>query len=143
MRPLTSDVGGQGLELATPHGLCPVADLPVARSAVLQSKCTARGALQTVGELRDGHARRMAEQDVDVIGCVSDGEDSALDDAGLSFQERRKPGIEAGLDPRVAMSRRPDEMDEEAGEGVRARAVGEWVHDPYIGRRREKVARNS
>lgn len=102
-----------------------------------------RGSLEAVGDLRDGDARRMTDEDMDMVGRVADSHELAVERAGFSFEQSGEPSVEARLEPWHALTRRPDEVDHEDGRGVGMPRDerNERIHRCPVGHIRRGVAR--
>ena len=118
---LVPDVTDDRIESTRRDGLGPIADLPheLIGAWELAVQSAARRALEALRELGHGDARRMAYEDMDVIGSHPDGEHGAVEMSGLALEHVGEPAVEAWFEPRCPTPRRPDEVDEEDGHGVR------------------------
>ena len=77
-----------------------------------------RGSLEAVSDLRDRDARRITDQDVDVIGRVASSDEPTVERARLPLEHCGEPRIEARLEPRDTLARGPDQVDDQDRRGV-------------------------
>jgi transposase len=117
---LATDVGIEGIERRRTDGLGPVADLPDAPLGLGQRDVerATRRSLQAMRDLRDRDARRMTDNDVDVVVGIAGCEEHAVERSGFAFEQRGKPRIQPWLEPRCAVACRPDHVDDEDGRGM-------------------------
>lgn len=120
MRSLSSDVGDEVLEGGWRDGLGPVADLPDESLRLGQGEMerATGGSLEAVGDLCDRDTRRMTDNDVDVVVGIAGRDEQAVERSGLSFEQSGEPDVQAWVEPRRAVARRPDQVDDEDGGGV-------------------------
>ena len=100
---------------------CPVTDLPdcgVDRRDASAMKSPAGSALEAMGDLRDGHTRWMLDKDVNVVGCVADGEQRAMDASRFALQQSSEWRVMPRFEPRASVAGRPDHVHEQPGAGV-------------------------